>query len=284
MVTRLCAIGAIRKRTWAGMRVYDSSSTPLANALEVGGDPMPYIVFYTDSDNRGAIDGTDVFSASRSLALTMEIAVATAVEGKGPGGKEIRVPNTDEGVEQSVDITDSMAMRALFDPENPWSQLLLRIITNIERMPSSRGGRAERGARWAARQVSFVCNTLADAPAGVALGPNHVIRDFVTLALAHPDIGLTKPASVIADLISGGPYPPWEQAQSWLNVTRPTLRRIGLAPLVHDDAGVVIVSERGEDLVRPPAENRVAPVLDELELNDDDSQTSGRINYIPDPP
>jgi hypothetical protein len=41
--------------------------------------------------------------------------------------------------------------------------------SRFERVPSRRGGSAERGTRWAARQIIFVCDTIDDVPPGVVL-------------------------------------------------------------------------------------------------------------------
>ena len=76
-VIRQCAVAALRQKTWAEERVYDSNNAPLVDALTVGQDGKPYIVVFTDQDNM--TDVTDgVYGSVRQLDLTIEMGVACA--------------------------------------------------------------------------------------------------------------------------------------------------------------------------------------------------------------
>jgi hypothetical protein len=265
-VTRLCAVAALRGNTWAERRVFDSDNRPLAEVLKLDAPPLPYMVVFTDADNRIGMDGRDIYGVDRNIALTLEIGVASAIEAEN-GGVAVRLPPTDDGMEMSIDLTESLALQALFNPENPWAELLTRIVLKIVRVPSSRGGRAERGSRWAARQVTIICDTIADVPPGVPLLDGHVIRDFIKLTQTDTSANLSSAGLILENVLQARPtFPSWEQAQSWLGISKQALRGIGLGP-VADDGTIVLVTEYGKDVLRIPPD-REAPVLTKINLHD----------------
>lgn len=282
-IIRLSAVAAMRHKTWAHERVYDSDMTPLSDSLKIGEKPKPYIVVFTDADNRDNVQETSIHLAQRSMTLSIEIAVASAVQADDGKGLSIQLPHTDQAVEFAVDITETQALNALTDPENPWAEILRRLITRIVAVPSARGGRAERGSRWAARQVTIRCDTVCDAPAGVLPAVDSAIRDWIVLAKACPDKGISEPAEVIEKLLdSKDVYPGWEAMQAWLHVSRPTLRRIGLGPTAEDEDGVVaIITEKLDTDIVLQDPTREAPTLTQENLADEDTFTSDRIDYIP---
>jgi hypothetical protein len=123
MLTRLTAVAALRGNTWADDRVFDSDNTPLAQVLTTG-TAKPYIVVYTDADNRLEFSGMELYGTRRELNLVLEIGVASKVEGE-TGGTQIQTPRTDEGMELALDMVENQALAALFcNPHNDWTELL----------------------------------------------------------------------------------------------------------------------------------------------------------------
>jgi len=156
MLTRLTAVAALRGQTWADKRVFDSDNTPLSQALMLNEAAKPYIVVYTDADNRSEQNGTDIYGMRRELALVLEIGVASKVEGV-TGDAQIKIPLTDEGMELALDMVETQALAALWgDPQNEWAELLKGFVLRIERLTGQRGASSDRDRRWAARQVSIV--------------------------------------------------------------------------------------------------------------------------------
>jgi len=267
MLTRMCAVAALRGQTWADDRVFDSDNTPLSQKLTAGGEAKPYIVVYTDVDNRSAIDGTDLLNADRELALVLEIGVASKIEGQ-TGEAVIKTPLTDEGMEIALDMVENQVISLLFaDPQNPWGEILKHLVMRVIRITGQRGAAAERDRRWAARQLSIVCEVISDLPPGVPVPAGHPIREFIRVSKSNP--GMEHAGEICVALTSQDIAPKWEQVQAALGVRRHALRGMGLAPLASDLP--VIATPYGDDLTDPQGE---APILreigaDDVDMNDD---------------
>lgn len=263
-VIRMCAVKALMDNTWAEQRVYDSDQTPLAEALT--SDAKPYICVYTDEDNRTELGARDFYGADRQLSLTLELGLAAAVL-TGSGIAEIKIPATDEGMECAVDILESQAIKAMLgDPFNEWAELLRRMILKVVRAPSHRGGSSDKGIRWAARRVQFVCDVISDPPPGIVLPAGHPVRDFIALAEEQsPSMGAV--AVIIKSLLNEEEVPSWRQAQAWLTMTQEEIEATGLAPLYI-----------------PVTESPVSdepPVLDDVTLEDEDTDEDLTPDNVP---
>jgi hypothetical protein len=267
MLTRMCAVAALRGETWADERVFDSDNTPLSQALTSGAGAKPYIVIYTDGDGRANVDGTDLFNVDRELALVLEMGVASKVEGE-TGEAVIKTPLTDEGMEIALDMLENQVMGVLFaDPRNPWGEILKSLVMRVTRVSGQRGASAERDKRWAARQLSIICDVISDLPPGVPVPEGHPIREFIRVSKLNP--GMEHAGDICVALVSQDVAPKWEQIQAKLGIRRHTLRGIGLAPLSSDLP--TMATPYGEDLTDPQGE---APILreighDDVDMNDD---------------
>jgi hypothetical protein len=229
-ILRMCAVAALRERTLAEGRVFDSDNTPLAEALiREPEEAKPYITVYTDEDTRPGVSGRDIYAAERNLSLVLEIGAASAVV-TGKLGVMLQIPATDAGLELSVDIVESQALAALVgDPESRWGELFRRMVLRIERVQGQRGGSAEHGSRWAARQIILICDVIADAPPGVPQPA--VVRDFLAAARAAPsELGLAGAAEIIERALDPTAALTWRQAQAWLGLTEQAVRATGVAP------------------------------------------------------
>lgn len=230
-VIRMCAVGALRGKTLAEDRVYDSDNTPLADAIQQ--ETKPYITIYTDEDIHQDVEGRDLYQSSRSLNLVLEIGVATGVEIAGQTQK-FRIPPTDEGMELIVDLVESQALAALIgDPLDKWGEILRRIILKIYRVPSQRGGSAQGGTRWAARQVVLVCDIVSDPPPGVRLKTTHPVHDFILLAKGNA--ATASAAELIEAILNHDENQPWRQTQAWLGLTKLGVKSMGIAPITDDE-------------------------------------------------
>lgn len=268
-IIRLCTIAAIRDRTWCDDRVFDSDNTPLAEALvKYGDEAKPYCVVYTDNDNREA-RGTDVLRCvRRHMNLTLEIGLAGAIKETTEEGtviKLIEFPHTDAAMEMYIDVVESQVFNALFaDPQSEWGELMRRLINNVEKANSQRGGQSERGIRWSARQIVFTCETLADQPMGTSLVEGSPILEFFRMAKGNEYIA--PGAAIIERMMNSLPtYPDWEQDQAWMGSTKYGLRAIGMAPLTHEN--LHLASPYGRDIVK---DDRRAPDLSDITVLDED--------------
>jgi len=263
MLTRLTAVAALRGTTWADNRVFDSDNTPLSQALTLNEEGKPYIVVYTDADNRTEVNGTDLYAIRRELNLVLEIGVASKVEGE-TGTAQLKTPLTDEGMEIALDMIEDQALAALFgDPQNDWAELLKGFILTITRVSGQRGASADRDRRWAARQLSIICDVLSDLPPGVPVPVDHPINQFAEVAKLHPEAEMDHAAEICAAIATRKAAPTWEQIQATLGLRRIGLQAIGQAPLPADLPN--IVSRYGDDLTDASGD---APILREFSAQD----------------
>lgn len=269
-VLRLCAVAALRERTWCEGRVFDSDNTPLIEALKGEDIAKPYIVVFTDGDGRNEIDGADIYSGRRQLEFVLEIGVASVVRAEN-GEASLEFPATDAAMEMVVDAVQSQALAAILgDAQSEWGEIIRDLLFGrIERITSQRGGNSERGGRWAARQITILADTVSDMPAGTSWPDNHPVLRFIAKAKADDVPGIVDAAILIEGMIASDAYPSWQQAQQWLGLTKRGIRGIGLAPLTDTGAGSTpYATETGDPVVGPDGE---APALDRTDIEDEDT-------------
>jgi len=275
MLTRLSSVAALRGRTWADDRVFDSDNTPLSRQLVLNEVAKPYIVVYTDTDNRLEIQGTEFSGARREMSLVLEIGVASKVEGK-TGEVLLQTPQTDEGMEIALDMVEQQALDSLIgDPQSDWAELLKTIIIKVDRIVCQRGAATERDRRWAARQLTLVCDTVSDLPRGVTVPAEHPIRMFIDVAKNNPEAGMDHAGEICTALVNRREAPQWEQVQASLGVRRLGLRAIGMAPLAADLP--TMATPHGDDLTDKRGE---APILRELGADDMDMELDVSVGLI----
>lgn len=241
-VIRLSAVQALTNSTWAQDRVYDSDNTPLVDALMNKGT-KPYITVFTDEDVRADISGKDVYAANRRMHLVLELGVASATK-LNNGTETLTIPATDAGMELAVDILEGQALRAvLTDPQSQWGQLISDIVLSVYRVNALRGGMAERGGRWASRQLTLFLDTLSDPAPGTVLGPNHPVTRFFTMASAVP--AMADAVEFMRASLSGAAAPDWIQSQAWMGLTRRATQAMGIAPVLEQDDTAAVLTQYG---------------------------------------
>lgn len=220
-VVRQCAVAALRNHTWAGSLVFDSDMTPFGQAV-AGKAAKPYVCVYTDSDDRMPLDAEMYEGERRALTLVIEMGIASAVLADD-GVVRINFSATDAGQEMAVDILESQIIAALWgDPNSVWGNLLRRILYQVKRMPSRRGGQAQNSIRFAARRTTFVCTCIDDVPPGVTLSDNHPVMDFISMAAgSDPSLGIIAAGDIIGKALQQmaiGTLPDWQQAQAYMGM------------------------------------------------------------------
>lgn len=233
-VLRVCAVAALRSSTFAMERVADSDNGPLLDAL-LDTAPKPYITVFTDDDIRTEFDGMDFSGSTRRISLAIESGVGTAVIIKPGDPAQLRVPQTNEAMELLLDVLESQITDALFcTPSSPWCQLIKQMVLRIDRVPMTRGGAADKGTRWAARNVTYVCECISDPSPGVPLPDGHPINAFLTLAETNPITGLdTLSSAKIIRTIYDPSLPPalrWKQIEALMGISSTAVTAIGLGP------------------------------------------------------
>lgn len=234
-VLRLCAVAALTENTYAMDRVTDSDSTPLLDALK--GGVKPYLTVFTDDDVRTNLQGRDFYSADKNISLSVESGLAESIVLHEGQPAEIRIPQTSEAMELLLDMLELQIINALWaQPDNKWRNLIQKLVNTISRVPSMRGGSSDKGTRWAARSITFVCNTIADPVPGVALPTGHPLLEFLELADSNPvpSMQLNVSADIIRDIFD--PATPlafaWKQIEALLGTSAASVKGIGLGPVL----------------------------------------------------
>ena len=242
----------------------DSDMTALAEAV-FGGPPQPYIVVYTDSDDRPRVVGAELYDGDlRVLNIVLEIGVANAIKGSS-GNLTIEFAATDPSMELACDIVETQATAALWgDPYSQWGELLKKMCYRIIRVPSRRGGQAQGGVRFAARRVTYVVNTIYDVLPGQVLDDTHALKQFITMAKGNPIFGINDVGQIIEDVLatSATAYPNWRLAQGALGMQTDAIKALQVP-------GVPLPLAIGEE---PPLDTSdtsdLVPVITDIELAD----------------
>lgn len=259
-VLRLCAVQALLETiTLAQDRVYDSTNKPLLDVLKLDAKSVPFISVYTDNDNlvRGTIEH-GIYSATHETQIVLEMGMASAVLAQGKY-KTIRVPHTDDAMEMTLDFLQAQALAAIVgDPRSEWAEIIRTSISGVTGLLSSRSGRSDQGAQWAARRVILTVDTIAEPRPGGELSAS--IQRFIALAKERAPEGTLAGALLLETYLSMYPFgdqqASWERAQSALGLTRRGLRGIGIAPLTETPEGFAtpFATEEGNAIVGPDNE------------------------------
>ncbi|PYF05035.1 hypothetical protein BJ122_102261 [Rhodopseudomonas faecalis] len=230
LALRLVTIHALRGATYADERVYDSQIDAIDERITK--EKAPVIVVYIDDDSCRPI-GMDLLDGERNVSLVIEVSVASRVEATEPGGAEqIVIPHTDPGLEAAINIMGRQITRALAAADTEWAQLWRSFVMRVNSINSIRGASAEKGVRWAARQIIIGCETMSEPEFGAPAAPGGPWARLISALAAIPD---REPMSrLIAAEIATPPLPDWRRAAASLGVNRDTAAAIGIAPI--DDA------------------------------------------------
>jgi hypothetical protein len=276
---RACAVGALRDKTWAEERVYDSDLTPLAQAV-YGGPAKPYCVVYTDQDDVQPVTGVgEIYDGrNRALSLAVEIGIAGAVratKGDPLSPLVLKFAATDVGMEWACDVVSAQVFAALSgDYKSAWGELFKRFTVNIRRVPSRRGGQASQGVRYAARRIIFVVEPMYDFSPGLIPKVGHPVYDFVTLARSQPLSNQIDYAGIIEGLlVVATAAPDWRVIQGQLGLTKEGIEAINAAVPLPDP----YIEEPPLDYSDP---NEFVPPLTDITLHDADMapQTTPQAN------
>jgi hypothetical protein len=241
LILRATTRKALLGRTWAEDRVFDSAITEIDQTVTETRRPL--IVVTTD-DEEGQVDGRDILGSMRTLDLVIEVAVATFVRTED-GGVSITLPDTDEGLEVTVDLMCRQVIRALQSADGDWPALWRRLVPSVRSVQQRRGADTKGGIRFAARQIVLAVAPLAD-PLNLPDEPVEGDVFAAFLALADADTEIEPLAQVIRAALSED-VPDWRLAQALLGLSDPEAEIMGIAPVVAGEApSLVLAGELGE--------------------------------------
>lgn len=254
LAVRIATIRALRGRTLAEDRVFDSKINPVN--LVATDEKRPVIIVTTDDDNVN-ITGRDLRAGDHSLELVIEIAVTQKVEvvvENEETREVISIPATDAGLEATVGLIGWQIAKALSADGGLWGDLWRVLVVQVKSISSQRGADDANGVRYAARQYIYTIDHIAEPAPGET--PADSDAWACVLKAMKDDPELASLAKLIETEISGGGFLPWEIAR-------------GALGLADDEAGIIGVKPIGVDEIVPLAnvETTDGFVVDEQRAN-----------------
>lgn len=235
LVMRLAAARALRDRTVAGARVFDSAVDPIDQTIAENRQPL--LVLTTD-EHEADITGRDLAGDAQRCDLVIELAIAARVEvpaRDGQGGQiTIAIPHTDEGMELTLDIMEHQVTRALTRDDNAWSHAWMKLVPRVTQRLSRRGASSENGIRFAARQLVLTCDLVDTPVAGDTIVPNSAWGE--ALALMEADPILANIANLLRTEIDGTALADWRRAAETLGIPLEVANQIGIGPIADLEA------------------------------------------------
>lgn len=245
-ILRLVAVRALAGQTLAEARVFNSDIDPLDSRMTKS--PQPVIVVFTDDDQSEGVGRSFMEFQSRTVDLVFEMAIAESAPAPGLSDDDqpvvVNVGETDAGMEFMLDLLERQITAALIAAEGPWPELWRRFCTGITRRVSRRGGSAESGQRYAARQLVLTCSTLIEPPKGVVHGAGTAWGDLIDAVAS--DAALAPLAPILRAEFGGDPATVAAQAARIFGLNLDV--DLGLGGVL----GVVEAPELTEATIDPP--------------------------------
>ena len=233
LMVRNLALMALRGRTLAKDEVRASLLMPL-NDIKAD-QVVPVLAIYTDTAKAGAedIEGRDFIGARATTTLAFEFACFTrAPVDKGVDSADtetvLGIPNTDEGMEMTLDIIQRQIFTVLQASDNSWSELFREFVLRGRGWEAERGASVEVGSKFAARRLEMMVQIIADPIVGRALPPAW----DAAIAAFEANAPTAVFGSTLRKVAAGDPLPVWRTSQAELGLTRAGLRSIGIDPAV----------------------------------------------------
>lgn len=212
LALRLATIRALKGRTFAEDRVYDSKIETI-DTLAVN-ETAPIIIVTTDDDEVD-IEGRDLFAGNHKLELVIEVAAWTKVSTE-KDGEVLVVPATDAGLEITLNLICYQITRALIGDGGEWGDLWRRIVTNVSSVKSRRGADNTEGVRYAARQLIFTVDHIAEPLPGEMPGEHDAWHRILTMLKADPE--LDPIGKIVEAEIQSSQLMPWQKVRASLGL------------------------------------------------------------------
>ncbi|WNV10099.1 hypothetical protein [Tardiphaga sp. 709] len=227
LVFRNLTVLALTDQTLAGSEVRSSLLVPL-NELQEKPQPVPMIAVFTDSARAedAQIEGNDLFGAQAAVTLALEIGcVGKALTTDGQN-VETFIPETDEGMEMTIDVIRRQAIVTLQSGASVWASLWRDCRVKTRSISVERGAAVEKGVRFAAKRVELRIELVSDPVPGAAL-PKFWLD---CLAALDADDRTKNLAIMLRRLAIGAQMPAWRSWQAELGLIDAGIRALGVAP------------------------------------------------------
>jgi hypothetical protein len=233
LAVRFATIRALKGRTFAEDRVFDSKINPVN--LVARNESKPVIIVTTDDDNID-ITGKSLRAGNHKLELVIEIAVTQKIEVEVENGDKtevITIPASDAGREATVGLIGWQIAKALSADGGNWGNIWRTLVTNVHSISSRRGADEENGVRYAARQYIYSLDHIDEPTPGETPCEGGAWEKILTAMKGDADYaGVAK---LIEAEITGGDYMPWEIARGHLGIADDVAEIIGTNPIKIDE-------------------------------------------------
>ena len=247
LVLRNLTVLALIDKTLAGDEVRSSLLVPIN---EMQAEPRPMIAVFTDhvKADAGDIHGSDMLGAAGTVTLALEIACITKTAAQDQENVETLIPETDEGMEMTLDVIQRQALYTLQAGDSVWASLWRECRVKIRGLVIQRGASIEKGVRFAARRLEIQVQALNEPVPGAPLTPFWI----KLLAAFDSDPRMSGLSVMLRNLIDGQPLPEWRQVQAELGMSDGIVDLIGLNPtaLTGLDTPVAVTELAAADLNR----------------------------------
>lgn len=183
LALRVATVKALTNATMAGPRVFDSAVDPID--LQVKDNRLPFITVLTEEHDR-EITGRDLRMGPDTCELVIEVAVASKVEVDTGDLTEIVIPHTDAGMEIALDVLGHEIIETLQASPALWARRWRAFVLRVTKIVSRRGAGSGEGVRFAARQITFSLDLLADPIKGETLP--EIWEDMLATMEGDPDL------------------------------------------------------------------------------------------------
>lgn len=246
LVFRNLTVAALLGKTVAADNVQSSDVEPVNEIAP--GNVLPVVSVFTDAVKveKSALDGFDLLGANTDVTLAIEIAcTGRPARQVGSDGESVAneqdalfIPETDEGLEMTLDIIQRQAIAELQAGESDMAALWRRCVMDFKGINVMRGAAVERGVRFAARRIEIVANIIGEPYPGAPLSETWA----AIIATMKADAGLAKVGATVEALAGGVALPPWKQWRNQLGLNDDAMTMIGVGPIAGqvDDGGELI--------------------------------------------
>lgn len=218
---RLTLWRALLGKTLAGASVHDSRV--VVDSDQAFKSPQPFIIVSTEMETTEPM-GLDFAGASREIVVLIEIGLAGKLDRQGV----VDIPDTEDGLELSLDFLARQVARVLQADHGIWAQLFRTFAGAATKVEALRAGH-EGKKKLAGRQFAITFKpTFGEPPFGEAPAGEWARL----IAAMKDDEALSEIGIAFEEELVGETAPDWLKLQQLLGLTEGRAEALGIGPLV----------------------------------------------------
>lgn len=230
LILRNLTVLALIDQTLAGKQVKSSLLVPINEVdRDEDGKVTPVVAVFTDQSRVDSDDvrGLGMIEADATVTVALEIACFVSAPAEKGEGIETFIPQTDEGMEMTLDLIRRQALAVLQGSNSTWAELWRAFAVKVVKMSDVRGASIENGVRFAARRFEMELKPISDPT------PNGDLPELweKVFTAFEADDRVSAMVPLLRAAAAGEVLPEWRQVQQQLGLTLAGVRAMGIAPL-----------------------------------------------------